>query len=358
MEALSGFWTTLGEQPNLRGVVIIVLCALSAWFVDFFCTRVILAMTSRTRTTIDDSVVELLHGPVRITVVLFGLALGAREMTWIGPGQLGFVINALKTIGAIVWFSLFMKMSDLLLGLASGSSGRRRIFDPRMLPLFSNTVRVVLTSVFIYAVFLFWKIDVTAWLASAGIVGIAVGFAAKDTIANLFGGVFILTDGPYKVGDYVNLDSGERGQVTHIGIRTTRILTRDDLEVTVPNSVMANATISNESGGRWPRSRIRVKVGVAYGSDVDQLRALLMDVAAQNELVCGDPEPRVRFRSFGDSSLDFELLGWIDDPETRGRVVDALLTTIYKRLGEEGIEIPYPKRDVYLHQVGTVTKEE
>ena len=73
-------------------------------------------------------------------------------------------------------------------------------------------------------------------LALAGIVGIAIGFTAKDTLANLFSGVFILADRPYKMGDYVNLESGERGRVTHIGIRSTRILTRDDIEVTVPKT--------------------------------------------------------------------------------------------------------------------------
>jgi MscS family membrane protein len=85
----------------------------------------------------------------------------------------------------------------------------------------------------------------TAWLASAGIIGIAVGFAAKDTLANLFSGVFILADSPYKLGDYVVLEDNSRGKVTQIGLRSTRMLTRDDVEVTVPNSIMGNTKIIN-----------------------------------------------------------------------------------------------------------------
>ena len=146
----------------------------------------------------------------------------------------------------------------------------------------------------------------TAWLASAGIIGIAIGFAAKDTLANLFSGVFIMADAPYKIGDFVVLDSGERGEITHIGIRSTRLKTRDDIEVTVPNSVMGNTKIINESGGPHEKFRIRVAVGVAYGSDIDKVREVLMGVALNDEAVCADPEPRVRLRNFGPSSLDFE----------------------------------------------------
>ena len=87
---------------------------------------------------------------------------------------------------------------------------------------------------------------------------------------------FILADAPYKIGDFVVLDSGERGEVTHIGIRSTRLLTRDDIQVTIPNSVMGNTKIINESGGPTEKFRIRVIVGVAYGSDIDQVREVLM----------------------------------------------------------------------------------
>ena len=203
----------------------------------------------------------------------------------------------------------------------------------------------------VYVIFSAWKVDMTAWLASAGIVGIAVGFAAKDTLANLFSGVFIMADAPYKIGDFVVLESGERGEITHIGIRSTRMRTRDDIEITVPNSVMGNTMIVNESGGPEEKFRIRVAVGVAYGSDIDKVRAVLMDIALTDENVCEDPEPRVRFRQFGPSSLDFELLCWVEQPVLRGRVLDILNGKVYKRFIEENIEIPYSKHDLYIKQM-------
>ncbi|MEE8343466.1 MAG: mechanosensitive ion channel family protein, partial [Gammaproteobacteria bacterium] len=94
--------------------------------------------------------------------------------------------------------------------------------------------------------------------------------------------------------------------------------------------------------------RIRVAVSVAYGSDIDQVRRILTEVATGEEMVCEVPEPRVRFRTFGDSGLNFELLCWVDKPVLRGRVLDALNSEVYKRFQSEGVEIPYPKRDVYI----------
>jgi hypothetical protein len=197
-----------------------------------------------------------------------------------------------------------------------------------------------------------WDINPTAWLASAGVIGIAVGFAARDTLANLFAGFFIIADAPYKLGDYIVLDSGDRGEVTKVGIRSTRLLTRDDVEITVPNAEMANAKIFNESGGRWIKFRIRLKVGVAYGSDVDQVVELLEQITAEHDNVCRDPSPRVRMRGFGDSSLDFELLCWVNHPSERGLVTHELYMHIYKALNENGIEIPFPQRDVWVRDTG------
>ena len=184
-----------------------------------------------------------------------------------------------------------------------------------------------------------------------GSSGIAVGFAAKDTLANLFSGVFIMADAPYKIGDVIVLDTAERGEVTHIGIRSTRILTRDDVEVTIPNSVMGNTKIINESGGPHEKFRCRVSVGVAYGSDIDKVRKILMAIALADKQVRKDPEPRVRFRLFGASSLDFDLLVWITNPVLRGSVVDSLNCAIYQAFNEHNIEIPYSKQDLYIKEL-------
>jgi len=256
-------------------------------------------------------------------------------------------VSLLKTVVVFVWASFAMKFAKFLLAQLSASKDKQFI-QKSTLPLFSNLANLIIIAFAIYFIFLAWGIDVTAWIASAGILGLAISFAAKDTLANLFAGVFILADAPYKLGDYIVLDSGERGKVTHIGIRSTRMLTRDDIEITVPNSVMGNAKITNEAGGPSNKRRIRIPVGVAYGSDIDRVREILESVAANNDKVCGLPEPRVRFRTFGASSVDCELLCWIDQPVLKGQVFDQLFCEVYKQFMEHAIEIPYSKQDVYI----------
>ncbi|MAD91840.1 MAG: mechanosensitive ion channel protein MscS, partial [Gammaproteobacteria bacterium] len=166
-----------------------------------------------------------------------------------------------------------------------------------------------------------------------------------------FAGVSIIIDAPYKAGDFIILETGERGLVTDIGLRSTRILTRDDIEITIPNGIIGNSKIINEAGGPKTQHRIRASVGIAYGSNLDEVIKVLKSVATKNPEILESPEPRVRFRSFGDSSLNFELLGWIDQPVNRGRITHELNCSIYKTLNKNKISIPFPQRDLYLHTI-------
>lgn len=339
-----------GNNPWMQAGVVVVASLIIAWVFDRVICAGIRTMTGRTPFEFDDILIDYLHKPIYQTLILVGLALAARLLAF-GESVDAIVYSVLLTLGYIVW-SLFLirVIRRLLLSLAAHPD-RLAVLNPQTLPLFQNITMIAIVVVSVYIIFTAWNVDMTAWLASAGIIGIAVGFAAKDTLANLFSGVFIMADAPYKIGDFVVLESGERGEITHIGIRSTRMLTRDDIEITVPNSVMGNTMIINESGGPYEKYRLRVPVGVAYGSDIDQVREVLMDIALNDEDVCAQPEARVRLRQFGASSLDFELLVWIEKPLLRGRVLDNLNCRIYKRFQAENIEIPYSKHDVYIKQM-------
>ena len=157
-------------------------------------------------------------------------------------------------------------------------------------------------------------------------------------------------DAPYKIGDFINLDTGERGQVVKIGLRSTRLMTRDDVEITLPNAHIANSKVVNETGGHHEKTRVAISVGVAYGSDVDRVREVLLSAAQSVESVVQTPEPYVRFVEMGDSALIFRVQGWITHPAMRGTCVDGLNTAIYKALGQAGIEIPFPQRVVHMSQ--------
>jgi len=342
----------IGDNPWLQAAVVIIASHAIAWIFDRVIRSSIKKLVARTNSEIGDILIEHLHRPIYITLHLIGIAVAVSLLELQFGARFDQVVTSiLRTIANLVWTLFLLLLARKLLITFAANPRHLPALNPQTLPLFQNLVVISIIVLAVYVIFSAWNVDMTAWLASAGIVGIAVGFAAKDTLANLFSGVFIMADAPYKIGDYVVLDTGERGEVTHIGIRSTRLMTRDDVEVTVPNSVMGNTKIINESGGPHEKFRIRVAVGVAYGSDIDKVREVLMDIALANEAVCEDPEPRVRMRKFGASSLDFELLCWIEQPVLRGRVLDDLNCRIYKRFIEEAIEIPYSKHDLYIKQM-------
>jgi len=347
---LEPYLGVFGANVWLQAAVAIIGSLVLAWIFDHFISALLKKLASRTRFELDNYILEHLHKPIYLTLILIGLALAVNLLAF-NEFYDGIAISVLRTIGYFVWTLFLIRATRALLAAIADSDGHFPVVNPQTLPLFQNIALITILVFSVYIIFTAWDVDMTAWLASAGIIGIAVGSAAKDTLANLFSGVFIMADAPYKIGDFVVLDTGERGQVTHIGIRSTRLMTRDDVEVTVPNSVMGNTKIINESGGPHEKYRIRVAIGVAYGSDIDKVREILMDIALSADDVCEDPEPRVRFRMFGASSLDFELLCWIDQPVLRGRVLDGLNCKVYKRFIEEKIEIPYSKHDLYIKQM-------
>ena len=345
-----GVFGDLATDLRFQAVVLVVLSVVVAKMADWVITRMITRWARKTTTDLDDRIVEMLHRPLFLFVLLGGLTLAA-DLLALEGGIRTITFGVLGTMAILIGVGLATRVSRLVLESLSHHRDHFQFVDERTLPMFRNLSNVLLLGAAAYFLFLVWGLDVTAWLASAGIIGIAVGFGAKDTVANFFAGVFILADAPYKIGDFIVLDTGERGRVTHIGLRSTRLLTRDDIEVTVPNAVMGNTKIVNETGGPTEKERIRIKVACAYGSDIDRVKQVLLEIGTGHEGVCTDPEPRVRFRTFGASGLELQLLCWIEEPVLRGRITDALNTEVYHRFNEENIEIPYMKQDVYVKEM-------
>lgn len=336
----------VGPNVFLQAAIIAVAFIVIGKIADWIISAIIGRIARRSANEYDDQFVALVHRPVFLSFVLLGLALATRRIGMSPPPEF-ITIGILKTIVIFVWYNTLSNVMNLLVKVLSRTKDSK-IVQTGMLSLLHNVMKVIAFALTGYFLFLAWDINVTAWLASAGIVGLALSFAAKDTLSNLFAGVSIVIDAPYKAGDFIILESGERGVVTDIGLRSTRILTRDDVEITVPNGIIGNGKIINEAGGPPAQHRIRVAVGVAYGSDIDQVIEVLEKVGADNDSVLAAPAPRVRFRQFGDSSLDFELLGWIARPIDRGRVRHELNCAVYKALNENSIEIPYPQRDLHV----------
>ena len=340
-------WAFMNESKLVGAIVIVVAFAILAWLADFLINRVLTALVRKSKFRLDDQILEIVHRPVWISVVLVG-AIAAVQ--WISPRPpFTFILTALlQSLLVVIWaFAINRVILSIMEDLMSHwrQVGRE---GSEIIGLVGNVTRILVLAGGIFLLLSMWKINITPLLASAGIAGVAVALAAKETLSNFFGGVTVLLDQPYKVGDYIVLDSGERGEVVNIGLRSTRILTRDDVQISIPNAIITNTKVINESAPE-PRFRVRIKVGVAYGSDVDQVEEILLNVARNNPHLSTQPEPRVRFRDFGDSSLDFELLCWAHQPQDKGIIIHELNTEIYKTFAQAGIVIPFPQRDVHVH---------
>ena len=190
-------------------------------------------------------------------------------------------------------------------------------------------------------------INLSSLAIFAGAVGVGVGFGLQNVISNFISGLIILAERPIALGDRVEIGN-IAGQVTQISLRSTTVITNDNISIIVPNSDFVTSKVTNWSHGD-PRVRIRMPVGVAYGTDTDKLRHAMLEVAAANPMVLKTPAPELFFLGFGDSSLDFELAVWTSEmtPKPR-RFRSDLYYAIEKKLRECEIEIPFPQRDLHL----------
>ena len=342
--------------PNvwLEALIVVLFSLIVAKIAELLLFNFFAKLIRKTQDNLDDKVLILLHRPLFTTFAVFGLMIASRILiTELGEATFNILLAILKTIIILSWVGFFMRSTGAVLWSLERNPKHFTFAQRDTVPLIRNLAMVVLVLAGAYSILVAWDINVTGLVASAGIVGLALSFAAKDTLSHLFAGVASLADRPYRIGDFIVLDTGERGEVTSIGLRSTRLMTRDDVEISIPNGVMGSAKIVNESGGGDSNYRIRAAVGVAYGSDVDKVLKVLESVAADTEGLCDDPAPRARFRLFGASSLDFELLAWISDPSMRGLRVHELNCGIYAAFNREGIQIPFPQQDVWIKELPT-----
>lgn len=181
-------------------------------------------------------------------------------------------------------------------------------------------------------------------------LSVGIGFGLQEVISNFVCGIILLFERPFRVGDTVVIGEHE-GYVRKISMRATTIHTFDNVAILVPNKDLITQRVVNVRHID-PKVRAHVRVGVSYASDVEAVRAALLDVARVHPRVLGDPEPRVLFTDFGDSTLDFDLMVWMPEPDDRRTVPSELRFAILKRFRECGIEIAFPQRDLHIRSGG------
>jgi small conductance mechanosensitive channel len=266
---------------------------------------------------------------------------------WSRAGQrlVDRAVDFLPSLGAallvlLVFFVLYRVSHRLLHGLL-----RRTRADPAVLEIGLKLTKFVVLAFGVVMAAGQLGFQIASLLAGLGIVGLAVGLAAQDTLANLVAGITILWDRPFRIGDNVTV-AGTFGTVQEIGLRTTRILTNDKIDAILPNKTIINEKILNHT--RTPQLRLGIPVGIGYGEDIREARRVLVEAVAGNPAVLADPAPKVVVVQLGDSAVGLEVRVWLTDPHLENEVKVDLVERVKLALDAAGIEIPFPTRTVLL----------
>lgn len=343
------FISAIVANPYLFISLLIIWFIALSWFIIRLFNFLIRFIFSRTTTKADDKIVRIIRN-----IFLLGLAVTAVYIITLYSSSLIQWHDAVeKGYTAIMILLLSYLLAEIIAVLLveihyrSYKKTGQKIHSA--VPFMSNFAKIGLFALAAIIIMRLYQIDVTPAIASAGVAGVALAFAAKDFVANLFGGVSVFFDKPYTIGDYVILQGQHRGEVMDIGMRSTKIKTRDSVLLTVPNSVMVTDVVVNETGYET-HLRVRIPIEVSYDSDLEKVEKVLNDVAKKHEKVLENPAPRVRYREFKESGIGLELLIEIPEPSKRGHITHDIIKMVHKRFLKENIHIPYPKRDIYMHK--------
>ena len=242
---------------------------------------------------------------------------------------------------AVFWIS--SRTKHFLFNRLLTKSGLDRALQYAISQIVSNVVLIV----GIIIVLENTGIHLGALAVFAGAVGVGVGFGLQNITSNFISGLVILAERPITIGDRIEV-AGIAGQVQQIRARSTVILTNDNIAMIVPNTKFIDSPVTNWTYGD-PRVRFRVPVGVAYGSDVNKVREVLIAAAREHPATLNEPEPNAYLEKFGESSIDFELVAWSQEMSYRPRRFKSDLNfLIDKHLRSAGIEIPRPQRDLHI----------
>ena len=330
----------------------IALGLLLLWASRWTMGRVERAAQARTENVLDDQAARLARQLLIISALFFTLWRVA--LAW-------GLATAASAVIAVWIISLAFPTSTFVTGVLQLLMERvaprtETTLDDTAFPLVNRIVRVLLVAAAALIALETVGIRVTPLLAGAGVAGLALSLAAKDTLSNLIAGVQLILDRPFKVGDRVELwmapkEYGTWGDVVEIGLRATKIRTPDNLIVIVPNNeIMRRDIINYTASGN--HIRLRIPIGIAYDADTGKAKELVMQAMSEVSGIRERPEPVVIVRSFGASSVDLEARPWIGDARQRRAIGDAVTERVKELFDEHGVEIPYPKRDIYIRSSG------
>ncbi|HOJ40625.1 MAG TPA: mechanosensitive ion channel [bacterium] len=354
---MNGFLDFVSEPGRscLVGALIFVSSVVVAYFVRLVWSHVFLPLARRTRTDLDRLLLEATRTPVYLLLMAYGFYFAVQYLV----ANLGLTESlVLKVLTGLAYISLVLGIALVATAIIRSffhwflkdvASKTQTPVDEQFVRLLGRVIQIVVYFIAATVILSYFKVNISGFLATAGVASLAVALAAQETLANMISGFMLILDKPFRVGDWIQLASGEMGIVQEIGLRTTKILSFDHTLLIVPNAEIAKNKVINRN---YPDLKIKVRqtIGVAYGTDLEKVKRILQEICLANEKVLKEPPPVVFFTEFGESSLNLLLVYWIGDLREQFLVTDQVNMEIKRRFEAEGIVIPFPQRDVHLYQ--------
>lgn len=331
----------------------------------FIIQRIVIKITSKTKTDIDDILVAKSSKPLTFISLLISLLFAIREITFPAPIKEGalstemIVLKIIYTLLAIsIGYLIFVIINISLIRVWKKLSERTESdIDDTIGQLVYEVLRIALIVIIAIYILNIWGVEIGPFLAGLGIAGLAVALALQPMLSNIFSGVAIIIDGTFKVGDVIKLQSGEMGTVFKIGLRTTRIKTFDNELLIIPNSNIANSLVQNFYQPNLS-AKVNVEFGVEYGVDPEYIKKIVIEEIEKIKFRNKDEDAKVLFTNMADSALTFKVMFWVDDMSKKWPAHQEAMTRIYRRLYSEKIGIPYPQTTVWLRDEGKAKSPE
>ncbi len=352
-------WEKIGISGiNKEAIITLILFAtviLIAHIIKFIWRHFFIRIAKKTRTNLDLMILQATENPVYITLLSIGFYLSIQKLVATEEIKESFWI---KGLSGFFYTFLVLSITYLLYALIKGfcdwylkdiAEKTKTKFDEQFIPLFSRLLKIVLFFIAATIILSKFKVNISGFIATAGIASLAFALAAQETLSNFISGFMLLVDRPFRVGDRIELPGGELGDVYEIGMRTTKILSFNNTMLVIPNSEIAKTKIINHSYPD-PKVKIRQTISVAYGSDLEKVKDIVLKVCKSHPKVLNEPEPQIFFTEFGESSLDLKMICWVEDLKEKFRTNDELNMEIKKRFEEEKIEIPFPQTDIHIRK--------
>ena len=334
----------LVPNPWMQALVLIIATVILSKITQVVIEKVVIHITKKTKTDVDDKIIEQTKNPLFFLVLFIGFRLALEPL-----GINSIVEKVVESVAA--FFFIYILGSVITISIDSWghvlAKKTRTPVDETLIPLLQKTVKVLFFIIAVLWVLHIGEIDITPYLAGLGLGGLVLGLALQDSLKNIFGGISIILDRNFNIGDKVKLESGELGEILDIGLRSTKLQTYDQEVIFIPNGQLANMRIQNYVR---PTRKVRVVVnfGVEYGSDVDKVKKVVNAALKSMKDVSDIPYMDAVFTEMGEFAMLFQARFFVDDYKISYDKKIEATQKIYEALNKAKIGIPFPTRTVYM----------